>query len=365
MRILALLTDADDAPGGLAQFNRDVLDALSADDAVDAVHAVCFTRYLPSARERRARVKIVAATRSRIAFAWQAWHAALKLKPRAIWCGHLHLAPVAALVARLARCPFWITLHGIDAWEAPRGARGRAAQRAAGIVSVSRHTRERALTWWRGAPTSARVLSNTVGARFTPDGDAAAVAATRRGFSLDGTPVLLTVGRLSASERYKGHDRILARLPALIAAFPQLVYVVAGEGDDRARLEALAQSLGVAAHVRFVGNVAHDALPALYRSADAFAMPSTGEGFGIAFLEAMACGVPALGLDADGSRDPLRDGALGIVASERELGVALGALLRGDAPRGDALATATRQAFGEVPFRRQVGAWLARMKEAR
>ena len=92
---------------------------------------------------------------------------------------------------------------------------------------------------------------------------------------------------------------------------PNVVYLIAGHGADRARLEALAQSLGVADNVIFAGRVAPDELPQLYRLADLFVMPSTQEGFGIVFLEAAASGLRAIGGNADGSIDALADGAVG------------------------------------------------------
>jgi phosphatidylinositol alpha-1,6-mannosyltransferase len=97
-----------------------------------------------------------------------------------------------------------------------------------------------------------------------------------------------------------------------------------------------------------VGAVPRADLPALYRLADAFAMPSTGEGFGIAFLEAMASGVPALGLAGDGSVDALGDGDLGLVVSENALADGLVRLMAGDAPRGAVLADAVRARFGRA-----------------
>ena len=121
----------------------------------------------------------------------------------------------------------------------------------------------------------------------------------------------MTVSRLAASERYKGHDRVITALPSLVAERPNITYLIVGEGDDRTRLERLATQVGVSENVCFVGPVLHSELPDYYRLADVFVMPSTGEGFGIVFLEAMASGVPVIAGNSDGSRDPLCDGSFG------------------------------------------------------
>lgn len=143
-----------------------------------------------------------------------------------------------------------------------------------------------------------------------------------------GKKVILTVARLSAEEAYKGHDRVIRCLPALSAEFDNLVYVIAGVGDQQSTLKALADSLGVNHFVQFLGNVARDELPSLYREADVFVMPSTGEGFGIVFLESLACGTPVIAGDSDGARDPLQDGALGILSNDENLAECISEALR-------------------------------------
>ena len=85
-----------------------------------------------------------------------------------------------------------------------------------------------------------------------------------------------------------------------------------GSGNDRQRLESLAREVGVADIVIFAGQVAATEVPDYYALADVFAMPSTGEGFGIVFLEAAAHGLPVIGGNRDGSVDALADGAVGI-----------------------------------------------------
>nr|WP_242028538.1 glycosyltransferase [Pseudanabaena sp. FACHB-2040] len=120
----------------------------------------------------------------------------------------------------------------------------------------------------------------------------------------------MTVARLWAGDIYKGVDVTIRALPAIAATIPTVKYLIIGRGDDQPRLAQLAQDLGIADRVVFAGFVPTAQLPDHYRLADAYVMPSQ-EGFGIVYLEAMACGIPVLAGDADGSADPLQDGRLG------------------------------------------------------
>src|SRR5262249_19069197 len=143
----------------------------------------------------------------------------------------------------------------------------------------------------------------------------------------------LTVGRLAASERYKGHEAVFAALPALRTEFPDLVHVVVGDGDDRARLEGRAVELTRdPAAVRFLGYVPEEDLPALYRLADLFVMPSSLEGFGIVYLEAAACGLRVVGGIGGGSADAIPDGRVGVAIDPND---------------GEALISAVRRSLGQ------------------
>jgi glycosyltransferase involved in cell wall biosynthesis len=127
------------------------------------------------------------------------------------------------------------------------------------------------------------------------------------------TTVLLTVSRLAAAEQYKGHRIILNALHALKKGGEKFHYLIAGKGDDRPALESLCESLGLGHCVTFLGRVDEPTLELAYAACDAFAMPSTGEGFGIVYLEALVRGRPVLAGNRDGSPDALKDGALGVL----------------------------------------------------
>ena len=134
-------------------------------------------------------------------------------------------------------------------------------------------------------------------------------------YGLSGRHVIMTLARLSASERYKGIDEVLEVMPSLVQEVPDLAYVIAGDGDDKPRLQAKANSLGLTQHVMFASYVPEDEKADHFRLADAFVMPGRGEGFGIVYLEAMACGIPVVASKADASREAVLDGALGVLTN--------------------------------------------------
>jgi glycosyltransferase involved in cell wall biosynthesis len=142
-----------------------------------------------------------------------------------------------------------------------------------------------------------------------------------------GQPVILTVARMAASEQYKGHDVILQALPSVLSRVPDLVYVVVGEGDDRSRIEALADVLGLRQNVIFTGRVSDSELAALYNRSDVFALPTRtalsvreakGEGFGIAFLEAMAFGKPVIGPSEGAPAEIIHHGQHGLLVNPED-----------------------------------------------
>ena len=155
---------------------------------------------------------------------------------------------------------------------------------------------------------------------------------------------------MDSRECYKGHDRVIATIPDLVANGHDIYYVVVGEGDDRARLEALARDAGVSDRVRFLGAVGLQSLIEIYRAADLFVMPSTGEGFGVTFLESMASGTPALGFDTGGAKDALADGELGTAASETNLSATISHILNQPKPDSVDLAAAVHARFGQKQF---------------
>jgi phosphatidylinositol alpha-1,6-mannosyltransferase len=352
--MLALVTDAFGGRGGIAQYNRDFLGALAASGTVSTL------KILP----RNAPDPVVVPpgivqeqSAGRSAYVLAALRIALSEHIDIVFCGHINLAPLAAGIARLAGAKLVMQTHGIEAWPHPSRLARAAFESADLVLCVSRYTRAAVLGWASIAPERVMVLPNTVGERFTP-GDASDL---RRAWGIEGRRVLLSVGRMDSRERYKGHDRTIAAIPMLVAAGVDVIYVVLGEGNDRPRLEALANGTGVADRVRFVGAQDSGTVVAAYRMADLFVMPSTGEGFGIAFLEAMACGTPALGLGVAGACDALVDGQLGIMVTEAGFATALASALQRTKPDAGVLHAGVLDRFGPRCFAAGTQAVLSRL----
>jgi phosphatidylinositol alpha-1,6-mannosyltransferase len=312
MKILAFLHDAFGSLGGIARNNRDVIDALVADSRVERVVAV--PRILGNAEEplpakldwRRE------AGQDLVAYLIASLKAMFAARPDLILCLHIRLLPVAWLASLLARAPLWLMIFGIDAWERPRNPLLTwFARRADRVISISEVTTARFQAWAHVPAGRLRLLPCIVDLqRFQPRPADPALASR---YGLAGKRVLFTFGRLVSAERAKGMDEVMEAMPALLAEFPDLFYLIGGSGPDRPRLEAKAQSLGLGARVIFAGRIAEDEKVAHYNLVDAYVMPSRGEGFGIVILEALACGVPALASRKDGGREALLDGKLGLL----------------------------------------------------
>lgn len=150
---------------------------------------------------------------------------------------------------------------------------------------------------------------------------------------------LLFVGRLVAS---KGVDILVGAMPTILARCPGAALTIVGDGPEKARLEALVKTLGIAGRVNFIGAVANPALPALYRRAAIFVSPSKEEGFGLTLVEALACGCAVIAADLPALRDIVIDGETGLMVIPGDsMAIAHAALsLLGD--------TALCQAFGRA-----------------
>ena len=243
-----------------------------------------------------------------------AW--ALAERPDFVFATHPHFMKALAPLTMLG-IPCVVAAHGIEVWGQMQGRLGDAMRAATGILPVSAYTRD-VIHREVGVPLSQMpVVPNTFReADFVPGGRSQ-VLMERYGLVAD-QPVIFTVGRLSASERYKGQDQVLLAMPSLIRDLPGLRYIIGGRGVDEARLRQIVSDLNLEQHVTFTGFIPEVELADHYRLADLYVMPSTGEGFGIVYLESLACGRPCLVGNEDASPEAIDHGRLGFVVAPRD-----------------------------------------------
>ena len=305
MKILLLCTDAFGGYGGIALFNREFLHAISEHPRVE--ETVVLPRLIPNPMEPlppKTRF-VTAAARNPAAYLTQLFAALRRNRFDLVICGHVNLLPLARLASKT---PLLIT-HGIEAWKPLRDrVSDRLVRHCRGVVSVSDVTRSRFLDWsdYRGRTF---VLPNAV--RLEHYGLRPKNPQLVERLRLGGKRVVLTVGRLSASERYKGFDEVIDVLPDLVRDIPDVAYLIAGGGNDAQRLARKAVDRGVASNIIITGLFDEAMKADLYNVADVYAMPSRGEGFGFVFLEAMASGLPTIASKHDGGREALLHGKLG------------------------------------------------------
>jgi phosphatidyl-myo-inositol dimannoside synthase len=247
---------------------------------------------------------------------------------------HCDLARLHYALPQWLRRPYAVFLHGLEIRDGcVNRARARALQNAAARLANSRHTARNAVTTCPDAG-----IVSICPLALLPEAPAGAVDAELLRSAGEG--YALIVARMNADERYKGHDGLLAAWGAVRGAVPRARLVVVGGGDDVARLRAKASALGLDGAVRFTGRVSDATLAALRARAAFYVMPSTNEGFGLVYLEAMRAGLACIGCSGDAAAEIIVDGVTGLLV-----------------PPGDthALAAAVSRLFLESELTRRMG----------
>jgi glycosyltransferase involved in cell wall biosynthesis len=231
----------------------------------------------------------------------------------------------ASMGARLAGVPIVCTTHGKNYW--PHASYRRmayrwAARNARAFVAVSADLGGFICRTLAIPDNAVRVIRNGIDPNSFKR-DPRTRAGVREELAIHPTqPLLLSCGELT---HVKGHEFLLRALRQVLERCPDAVVAIAGHGPLRADLEALANSLGVSARVRFLGF--RTDVPALLNAADIFVMPSLSEGLPLALLEAMSVGVPVVATAVGGVPELIRDGATGWLVPERDVDALARALL--------------------------------------
>jgi phosphatidylinositol alpha-1,6-mannosyltransferase len=284
----------------------------------------------------------------------------LRWRPDMVVFLHINLTRVLPVLEPLRHVPALSFVHGIEAWEPVVGLKRRGVQRLDHVLFDSQHTQRTGLA---ANPWLASLSAEVCHCALLPAEPRSAVTAAP---SRD-APYVLTVGRMAAAERYKGHDELIEAWPAIGERRPELELVVVGDGNDRPRLERKAERLG--ANVRFLGAVDDATRDALLRHCCAFALPSRGEGFGLVYLEAMREGRPVLTSNCDAGQEVIVDGETGRVVDPGDRAAIADAVIELASERAEAMGRAGQvryqQRFSYQPFFDRFAVALDRLKPDR
>jgi phosphatidylinositol alpha-1,6-mannosyltransferase len=262
---------------------------------------------------------------------WGYWRAARVLSKLVrregvgmIHCGRCLPEGVMALVLKWRyKLPYLCYVHGEDVTTATYSREHawlvrRVLANAETLIANSHNTAGLLTGLWNIPAAKVHVLHPGVDTRYFQPAEHN--LCQREALGWGNRPVLLTVGRL---QRRKGHDVLIRALRLIRRAVPNVLYSVVGDGEERARLEALVQEVGVAEHVQFQGETSDAQLLHCYQQCDVFVLPNRQEGkdiegFGMVLLEAQSCGKPVVAGASGGTAETMRVPETGRVVDCKE-----------------------------------------------
>lgn len=269
----------------------------------------------------------------RVALASRMIATAAVWKPDVAHAAHVNFTPLLSAAVRVSGARTLLNVYGLEVWSGLNAARRLHLARVGQLISDCHFTAEYvADAGLHRGPTT--VIWDPVDlARFSPGAIARSVVAKYRLPDPAQYKLIVSLGRLAKAAAHKGFDRLIETAASLRDEVPEARFVIAGRGDDRPRLEGLVASYNLQERVHFAGPIDEADLPDLYRLAYAFSLvsdrgPGRGEGIPLTPLEAMACGVPIVVGDEDGSREAVIDGRNGYIVSPRNSSDHRNALLR-------------------------------------
>ena len=321
-KVLFLYLTAFSRTGGIEKFNRSFLKAL-ADISVDGVMDVLAI----SSHDITADKKYIAATKfngfagNKVGFLLSTVYHAFRYNT--IIIGHINLALVGCIIKLLRPSVQLIVItHGIEVFEPLTGFKKQLLHRAGIILSVSNYTKSQLINFNQEIdPNKIKIFPNTIDPYFTVPSIFEKPDYLLQRYHLNNAEIVLTIARLASSEQYKGYDTVIKAWQEVLHQRPSLQYLIFGKADtcEKEKVEGLIDEYGFTNSVHLMGYIKEEELTDHYLLADVFVIPSKKEGFGIVFIEAMACGKKVVAGNQDGSVDALLNGELGTLVNPDDL----------------------------------------------
>ncbi len=244
------------------------------------------------------------------------------IKSNIVMLSHINLLPVAKLITFFKpKQRIVMFAHGIEVWDPLPKWKTKFLQERVQVWAVSNYTRDKMITQHQISPQQIKVLNNCLSPFLQLPTHFEKPKELLEKYQIGkNVPVIFTLNRLSASEKYKGYDKVIMALGKLKQQNQNFTYLLAGKADEaeHARLTKLIEDNNLVNEVKLIGYLSEEELTPHFLLSDLFIMPSKGEGFGIVFIEAAAHGCKIIGGNIDGSTDALLNGQLGQLVNPNE-----------------------------------------------
>lgn len=298
--LFLILSQCNGGYGGIAEYNRNLLRALNQNGSY-RIHV--FVRKGNNYRicgENYIHYKPIF---NKYLFSSFVIYKAIVLKPQIIFNGHLLTLPLSSILLKLTNAKGVSQFHGTEIWDKELRKKQKIQLKKFQCFCVSNFTKNN-LKQINGI--NSNVVPNTYNPHFKYLDDRRRL---RKKFNLDKKDiVLITVGRLDSRKNgYKGQEYVIDFInKQKEISDHNYKYFIIGKGELKDRLENKIINLNLQNDVFLLGYVKDNDLIEYYNCSDVFVLLSSGEGFGIVYLEAMACGLPAIGLNIGGVSDVLK-----------------------------------------------------------
>lgn len=320
--------------GGIQRYCRTQVDTLN--ELVGLGNVTVFTVYPPTDNQFEETFGVDYSNKMsmpilrQLCFALRVALFTIRYRPDVIWVNHIKLLPLAIVFGKLSKIV--LNVYGLEIWSGLHKYEIYSMSRASYIISDCYNTASYIKDVYKIPENRVAVIWDPVDVnRFVPR-ETAEWILPRYGVPYkDDTCYLMTLGRVSKVSQHKGYDRMLDVMKRIEKE--DIVYLIAGDGDDRSRLEMRVVDEGLQGRVYFLGSITEMDLTDVYNSTDIFILISDrgkgrGEGVPLTPLEAAGCGKPIIVGNEDGSREAIIEGENGYCVSPSNIDEILSAILR-------------------------------------
>ena len=284
--------------GGIEKYNLDFISAINSSGA--KVKSI----------QRKA-----GGIRSKFFFVFHFIVSVFTFRPSHIICAHLHFSPLVLFISKILKIKYSLSIYGIEAMEINNKIYRNALIQAKKIIVISEYTKNLVNSQFNFSSSKYFMLISSVSEKNNYIIEDISSLKNKYGFG-DG-PIVLTISRKSSTEK-KGQHRVVNAFNEVLKKFPSSKYVMAGPGADERINEAIESNPNTAESIIDLGLVSEEQRRELYNLCDVFVLPSKNEGFGIVFIEALACGAQVIASNGYGCKEGLLNGALGSVVDPED-----------------------------------------------